>query len=174
MIKNIDEGITYDYLAHGFGVILLVGGLGWLIHGFVSLLGLVIGIAIITMKGGVEVDLANKKWRKYNSFFGVKFGTWRSLANVNHVRISYESQDAMSAEAQTTAYMSANPVVGAVKCYEMIFSYSDNFNKDELVHSFTKMKAAFEMAKILKEDLNIEVTNYLLKMQGVLGKYRKR
>lgn len=169
---NVDEGMTYDYLAHGLGVLVVVGGLGWVVHPLITLLGFVGGIALMVAKGGLHFDLNQKRMRTYTNFIGYKAGQWISLQDVQQAKIQYHNETSRGSLDRVSNTMAGNPSTGAVLCYDLCLI---KMNGDEqVVHSFTKKKPAFETAKILKESFGIEVENYLLKMQQVLGKSRKR
>ena len=64
-------------------IVLLTG------HGNLFFVGIfLVGIAILFLKNGVEVDLVNHKYRDYKLLFGNYWGKWKPLAEGDYLLIS--------------------------------------------------------------------------------------
>ncbi len=49
---------------------------------------ILLGISLrFLMQNGVELDLADMKFRKLNSWYGIKFGKWQTLPKIEYVSI---------------------------------------------------------------------------------------
>lgn len=74
----IHEGFTNNYLIPG--VFAIVAGLVLLpTVGVSGLPFLILGIVILTGSNGLEINKAQKKFRKYGSFGGIRIGKWKPL-----------------------------------------------------------------------------------------------
>jgi hypothetical protein len=78
---RIKEGTTYDYLPHGFAF-LVVGMIFLAVHWSIAVVFMLLAIAIIGIKTGVEVDIENRQIRKYKQFLGIYFGQYKSLKSI--------------------------------------------------------------------------------------------
>ncbi|MEZ4923921.1 MAG: hypothetical protein R2780_12170 [Crocinitomicaceae bacterium] len=176
----IQEGTTYDYLPHGFGAMIVLGAIGFIIHPVLGFIGLAIGITIMGLRAGIEIDTVHKRIRRYHAAFFLRFGRWFDLRRVVGGKLVYNRQS--SRRDMNIPIMGGIGAIGAsqgsdrkalVKTYDLKFE-EDTKSELELYHSFTAMKPAFETVKVLNDLLKLNIENQLLTMQGVLGKNRRR
>lgn len=52
-----------------------------------GLLGIAIGIGLLTYQSGVELDTDNNKYRSFMKILGYRLGEWRVLPKVNYVTV---------------------------------------------------------------------------------------
>ncbi|MCB9222704.1 MAG: hypothetical protein H6582_00900 [Crocinitomicaceae bacterium] len=178
----IKEGITYDYLPHGLGTMIVLGAIGFIIHPVLGFFGLAIGITIMGLRAGIEIDTVHKRIRRYHAAFFLRFGKWFDLKHVVGGKLVYNSQSNVQnftmGEGMTVFSGGMGTTLtggrrGTAKTYDLQFEEDTN-SKIELYHSFTAMKPAFETVKVLNDLLKLNIENQLLTMQGVLGKNRRR
>jgi hypothetical protein len=177
----IKEGATYDFLPHGFVSLIVLGSIGFVFHPIAGFIGTLIGIAIMSLRAGVQIDIEQKRIRRYHALFYVRYGKWFSLKNVISGKLVYNRQSSRKQSGIDASVIVGMGGVGAsqmgerkgmVKTYDLMFE--EDTGENEIFHSYTAMKPAFDSVKILNDVIGFPVENQLLTMQKVLGKNRRR
>jgi len=85
----IDEGLTMDYLLPAFFVFLFACMM-FVVHIFLGILTLSVAAAMISLRTGIEIDIANKRIRRRKSLFKKQWGDWIDISGYNHIHLAYE------------------------------------------------------------------------------------
>lgn len=107
------------------------------------------GIAFIFMYAdGIEIDLKLKKYRNIISFFGLHFGKWKTLPNIEYVSVFKTSETttirAISAEANVK-----NDIIKV--------NLFHNTNQKIEAYNTQNVDDAFKKAKQIATILNIDI-----------------
>jgi len=57
------------------------------IHLNIGLIGLAIGVALLTYQGGIEIDVSRQRYRNYMVVLGVTVGEWQKLSPIKYVTV---------------------------------------------------------------------------------------
>lgn len=86
----MNEGYSLNYLIHAFFVI-IAGILGFMLNTFLAIGLIILGIMLLLVKTGVEIDCPNKYALAYQSIFGMRLGRKINLNDYKQVRLKRES-----------------------------------------------------------------------------------
>lgn len=145
---NLDEGLSLSYLipavfvAIGGGVLCLYfspGGIAILVSAAI----------LISMKTGVEIDVAKKKIRSYKAFFGIKFGDWIGLKYYPKAKLRNVSRG--MAEDEKTGQKKR------VRNKTYTIELEHRRGKKRAFHEFTEYKLAKQASGILEKELGLEI-----------------
>lgn len=173
--NRVHEGLTYDYLAHGLGVIVLFAIIGAIFHYVLILLGFILGISMMALGAGVEVDPKNKKIRRYFSIFGMTWGKWMDVSKMLKARLKYQSASGSSESTTSLLAMPSFKSKGgpsAARAY--VFSFIDDMETEKEFNQFVDMKPARKTAELVEKKLNIPVQSDLKIMKKALGSKSRR
>ncbi len=136
---------------------------------FVPALGIIllaISICLLCLRSGIEIDVANKRIRKYSALNKWKIGEWISLAAFNHILLDYtfEVKHISSRAGSHTTQL---------KSFELIFS---NKSDDPLpFYEFTDYKTAREVRDFLVKNFNMSCEDeFVDKSNKIKTKQRPR
>ncbi|WP_123896634.1 hypothetical protein [Aureibaculum marinum] len=127
----------------GLGIFFLFSG--GIIYGFV-----IMGIAInFLMQKGVELDLPNMKYRELMSWYGIKFGKWKQLPDIEYISIfETKKSSRFRAGGGNATYIS-----------EVIFKLNMFYQRNKHITLLaTKNKdKVMEIATIISQELNVQL-----------------
>ena len=155
-VKSIGEGQTYDLIAHGTLVIVFGVPFGMFTLHFIAALSVLVGILLILVSSGIQLNIEKNSIRKYRSLLGFKFGIWRTFSDVKKIELRFfveglSGQGILLAASNTSR----------VKVFDLYFILKD---KSELkFHVFTKLKPAYRVMKVLKNHFDLELENQVTK-----------
>ncbi|WP_452230380.1 MULTISPECIES: hypothetical protein [unclassified Lacinutrix] len=131
-----------------FGLAFFAMGLSWLLSG--NLFGMIIcGIAAFFFHSdGSEIDLKTKKYRNIISFFGLHFGKWKDLPEIEYVSVFATS------ETTTVRALSAEANVSNAVIQLNLFH---NGNQKITAYTTTSKVEAFKIAKQIAQILSIDI-----------------
>lgn len=158
--EKIDEGSTYEYLTLGF-IIIIVGLACLALHGILTILFLVLGIGVIAISTGIEIDVEHRKIRKYKRLLGFTFGNWMDLRQYLIAELKFNSQ---YAKARSQPLVLFQPLLGTkevktAKTYDLILT--NDMEEKKLFNSFVKVGLALKAIKTLEKMRGLEVINHV-------------
>jgi len=144
---NIDEGNTLDYLIPAFFILLLtpitlyidfyqeglfihhLGTFGAVIVYTVLLISFTVGITLLLVKSGIQIDSEHKRIRVYKSFNKYRIGNWIDFSELNSIKLEFtnDSIHLMSRGMEKTY---------RTKTYDLYLETTPG--KFELLHCFDK------------------------------------
>ncbi|RPD99669.1 hypothetical protein EGM88_03755 [Aureibaculum marinum] len=108
------------------------------------------GIAInFLMQKGVELDLPNMKYRELMSWYGIKFGKWKQLPDIEYISIfETKKSSRFRAGGGNATYIS-----------EVIFKLNMFYQRNKHITLLaTKNKdKVMEIATIISQELNVQL-----------------
>lgn len=149
----MDSIISYKkdipFVKRFFGVLLTILGLGMLLTtgSLMTLIFIVIGLGLNVAEGS-EINLSAKTFRTFNSLFGFKKGSWKTIPNFEYISVfkTKESQTVRVVTAETTQQYNI-----------ILVNLFYNRNKHITFYKTTDKKKAFEVADHFKLALEIDV-----------------
>jgi hypothetical protein len=149
----MDNIITYTkeipFIKRFFGIAFLLLGIFMLFvtGSFFTIILMVIGFGINNAEG-TDLNLSNKTMRPFQSYFGIKFGSWKPMPAFEYVSVfkTKENQTIRVVTAETTQ---TNDVILVNLFY--------NRNKHITCYKTTQKKKAFEIAEHFKLALDIDI-----------------
>lgn len=166
-IKTIGEGQTYDLITHGTFVILFGVPLGMFTSHFIAGASVLIGILLMLMSSGIQLNSSKVEIRKYRSLLGFKFGTWKNISDVKKIELRYFVEGLSGQGSNLSA-----PNTSRVKVFDLFFLMEDG--SEHKFHTFTKLKPAFRVMKVLKGNYEIELENQVEKFYKNTSKHSNR
>lgn len=110
---------------------------------------LFVGIIILVMKNGVEVDLVNNRYRDYKVVFGNYWGKWKLLSESDYLLIS------------KTIKRSAAPITIAMSATSSRIFYDLDLitkgNRDVILKRDNNYEAVLQIAKMVADDKKIKI-----------------
>lgn len=166
---TIDEGYTYDYLAHGLGTIFLLAIIGAIFSGLIIVLGFIIGISLMALKTGVEIDATNRNIRRYFSIFGLKWGGWKDLSRVVLAKMIYKNErGSKESVSSMIALPSMNSNAGPTAVRSYTLSFMDDTENEWVFNEFIEMKFARKTMEALEKHFDFEIQNDIQKMMELM------
>lgn len=166
-IKSIGEGQTFDLIAHGTVIILVGVPIGMFTYHLIAVIFFFIGILFILMSSGIQLDNEQNRIRKYRSLLGFKFGVWRTLSDVKKIELRYFIEGLSG----SSSFLAASNT-SRVKNFELFLILSNN--EEQKFHSFTELKPAYRVMKVLKKEFRIELDNQVTKFHSNVNERAKR
>ena len=162
---SIHEGLTYEYLVPGLFV-LFGGGILLFFTSIGGFLVITVGFLLMVVSTGIEVDITQKRLRKYKSILFVRFGVWESLTNIITVELRYNA-NSVKIKGAFTQPMIAFPVLlpnpgGAAKTFDLYLV--DDVGEEKLINQFLKISLAIKTLKVLAQIPNLKIVNHFDKM----------
>lgn len=153
IIRN-NFGKVFPSAAVFCGYIFMIFGLFSLLFG--SLLGIVIlilgGFGVFTATG-VEIDIANRQFRPYTSYFGFKSGQWKGLLNYPYLCVFKSTK-------KFTMFSQANVSTSYTETGFDIFLLNQSHRERVLVSIANTKEDAIAAANVLASQLKIEVVQF--------------
>ncbi|MBK7128207.1 MAG: hypothetical protein IPM74_12735 [Crocinitomicaceae bacterium] len=164
-IKSFPEGLTYEYLVHGVFTFIL-GGFLLFFSAFISLPVMAVGIGMIVISTGVDVDNNENKLRKYKSVFGYKWGNWINISHIKKIELIYDfNTGKLPGVLQGNVYptpIGAPNRGGTLKTFDLYLTYQNN--ERILLNKFNKAGLALGVMKELQKFSFLEIDNQYEKM----------
>jgi len=117
---------------------------------------LLVGIGLITIKTGVEINFESNSIRKYKNRLGYKVGKWYDLANYQAAELHYNSQQLANNMTYWPSYISRKP--GSTNTYDLVLI--DQAGKAQLFNPFLKFSTGNATLEALKKIPDLEIRNY--------------
>jgi len=113
---------------------------------------LVGGLGAFT-RGGVQLDLINKMYRKYTSYYGIKTGKWKSFS-------SYPFLAVLSSTVSKTTSSKGQTALTTKDKYFDLCLLTKTHRKKIFVKRHENMESAISDARLLANELEVEYTKY--------------
>ncbi len=159
----IKLGFTFDFLAPGFFFI-IGGGICLLANLILAIFLILFGILLLLLKTGIEIDISNRKVRKYYDLFSIRFGNWINTAYLKKVKLRATN------ESQTMNGLGGSKTY-RTKTYDIIF-FDSTGNLSEL-NDFINYNIACNIFNIISESFALESENEVEQMRAIGLKRRK-
>jgi len=158
--------MTYEFLIHG--IMLSVAGIFccFIIHP-ICLTAIPVGIIMSLSKTGIEIDITEKKIRKFISWIIFRTGIWYNLHRIVKIELRFNNQ-----HSKITRPLYMNKGDTTAKTYDL-FLISD-VGEEILVNEFTKSQLAFKTLDALNGISNYEIENQVEEILKNQIKTRKR
>jgi hypothetical protein len=158
---DINEGKTNNYLIHGIVVIVtsfILAGLTSVTSQLLYIPAAVLfifAILLFAATNGLQLDIANEKYRRYGKIGNQIFGQWHPITEPVSAVLMLHAENAFRGTA---------PMMGRVstldtKTLTYDIQITDGFKKKHLIYSFLEYKKATQALKEIHEALNIPVQN---------------
>ena len=173
-IISINEGLTYEYVIHGV-VTIIAGLLLLLVSPNLTLIFIIGGIVLLTIKTGIDIDTENQKLRKFKSIPFLKFGEWIDLKKIILVELKYNANTAnttgppMSFFAMGVVMPNAG---GTIKTFDLFFQ--NDVGEEILINQFLKLGPAAKTLKLLEKINHLKIVNHFDAMLQESKKDRRR
>jgi hypothetical protein len=112
-MEDVNIGYKLQHLIPAFFII-VAGALLFFASWVLAVPVILLGISLLCMRAGIEIDTKNKAIRKYSAWGTVKFGSWISLQPYNHVEIRYTSES-------QSMHSRGSSVTVRTKTYDLVF-----------------------------------------------------
>lgn len=122
---------------------------------FIPIAGVILlafSISLFLATTGLEIDATDKRYRKYTSYFGLKWGVWHSAVSVISIDLK------LSAENGTYYHRLGERSHKSIT-YDLIIE--DSFDKAQTIYEFMEYKPAKQAIKAFAEALQVEMTDYI-------------
>lgn len=131
-----------------FGVAFFLMGISWLVTG--NLFGLIIcGMSIFFFnRDGSEIELDIQRYRTFIDIFGLRFGTWKDLPEIEYVSI-FSTTESAKVRALTAEATVKNDII--------VLNLFYNGNHRIKAYATTDKEDAFKVAKYIAEILKIDI-----------------
>jgi hypothetical protein len=144
-------GYKLQHLIPAFFII-VAGGLLFFAHWLLAIPTILIGILLLCMRSGIEIDQTKKQIRKYSALSNLKLGAWVNLKIYHHVELKHTSiSQTMSSRAQSTTVRT--------KTYDLIFFNAAG--QEYEFNDFTDYKIAVQVFKTVASSLGITSRNHI-------------
>ncbi|MBD0831080.1 hypothetical protein [Aestuariibaculum sediminum] len=129
------------------GLLFILGLYGAIFNNFFNLILSGIGVFLL-LREGSEIDLASKKYREIYSVFGISFGKWKTLPNLDYVSV-FKTNEKKRVQGMGASANFSNSIY--------ILNLFYNRNKKIEAYRTEDSDDAFENAKYLSQVLRIDV-----------------
>ncbi len=144
-LDRIPFGFSFDFL--GSGMMLIFSGVICSFYHLAFLFFLIpLGLLLILLRAGIEIDFDKKQIRKYTEILGFRFGEWTAVHPFTHLDLLY-SNESQTMHSRGSSRTSHNIV------YDLILH--DKKENTFLFYSFTKYLLASETLKVLSNAFNL-------------------
>lgn len=134
----------------------IIIGLGLLLAGiygilYVSILnGIILWIMsfLLLKTSGSEIDLESKKYRKTQSYLGLKIGNWKPLPNLEYISI-FPTTENITVRALSAETTNSRAII--------LLNIFYNKNKKFTAYATTNIKDAFDVASHIADALMIDL-----------------
>jgi len=173
-ILSINEGLTYEYVIHG-SVTIVIALLLLLVSPILTFVFLIVGILLLTISTGIDIDFNNQKLRKFKSIPFLKFGQWIDLKKIILIELKYNSNTAkingpgMSSIGLGVILPNAG---GTLKTFDLIFH--DDVGIETIINQFIKASQATKTLKVLSQISHLKIINHFEEMLMESKKDRRR
>ena len=127
---------------------------------FIPIAGVILlafAISLFAATTGLEIDATDKRYRKYTSYFGFKWGIWHSVDSVIAVDLK------LSAENGTYYHRLGERSHKSIT-YDLITE--EKSGKQQTIYEFMEYKPAKQALKAFGEAFQVEITDHIAaKMQ---------
>ena len=149
---TLSQGKTYDYVIQGVFTIIL-GILLFFWHPLFALF-IVVGIAMILLASGIQIDTKNNMVRKYFSVGFIYIGKWKRLENISKISLKYNSHKGTT---YRPIYLSKAPTI--LRTYDLVLT--DNWKISKVLFEFTDYKIATKTLEELSKNTTCEIENQI-------------
>ena len=160
---SVKLGFTFEYFIPGV-LLIIIGGVCFLVNIILAILMVLFGISALLLQTGIEVDVVDKKVRKFYDLFSLRFGIWINALSLTRVELktTNESQTMQSRGGQTTYH---------TKTYDIVFY--DNSGTFRELNDFKDYKVAVQILDLISKTFNLESTNEVKEIRNSAMKRRK-
>ena len=124
------------------------------------------GFASFT-SAGVQIDIVNKKYREYSSYFGLERGQWKSFETYTDIAVLG------TREIQTSYSLTNVEMTERQKYFDICLL--DKTHRDKLkIKRFIDKEQAIQDAKDLSEKLGVQFTTYNPQISSTTRARRRR
>ncbi len=148
-------GFTFEYFMHGV-ILIVIGLVCYLFNVIFATMILLVGIALLLVRSGIEIDSNFKKVRKYYEFFSLRFGTWVSVEKFQRIELrqTKESQTFVSRSGQKTF---------ETKTYDIVLIDKTGFYIE--LNDFTNYNVAVETLALISKTFSMESVNQVVEIR---------
>lgn len=143
--QQLNLGYTFDYFIPAV-LLIIIGGVCFLVHFALAAALLIIGLFLLLLQKGIEIDENSKRVRRYYSLFSLRFGKWTGMKNIITVVLS------MTNESQTLQHRSGETTM-ETKTFD-IYLISDTGFSTEL-NDFKNYNDAVKTMKMIADTFAI-------------------
>ena len=154
---TIDEGATYEYLAHGLGVLIIGLFLG-LVNPLLTILFIIAGIAVMAIRTGIEIDLEKGLMRKCKKSLFMRFGGWIDLQKIVRAELKYNTNGPDISEGLQVTAPYILPVPRTAKTFDLILTNAEG--KELVFNQFMKFGLAMKTLEALASVKHLEIINH--------------
>jgi hypothetical protein len=147
--QEIKLGFTFEYFFPGV-VLIIVGGLSFFGNIIVATCLLTLGILLLLLRTGIQVDPTKKSVRKYYDLFSLRLGDWICITNFPKVELRPTN------ESQTLQYRGGQTTV-ETKTYDIILIDKTGFSRE--LNDFTNYNIATQVLKLIADTFAVEIKN---------------
>lgn len=137
----------------GYGI-LTVGVLITLGNPIIGLLVVLVGGFISFTSTGIQIDVENKKYKHYSSYYGIKQGQWKTLDSYPCLAILQSRQS-----STTHSIGNISSITNSENYYD-IYLLDKTHRQKLLIKRLKNKEQASKDAKEFAENLGVEFTTY--------------
>lgn len=159
---TIKFGFTFDFFIPGV-LIIILGGISFFADVLIAIAVLFLGISLLLLGSGIEIDPDNNRIRKFYNFFPLRFGSWINTTYFPKVVLkrTNESQTMQSRGGQKTY---------ETKTYDIVFI--DNYGAFRELNDFKNYDNAVQMLELISKKLSLECRNEVQEIREAALKRR--
>jgi hypothetical protein len=136
------------------GVILTLGSLLVVAESSLVAVGFVlVGLLIWTSSYGTEIDITNRRYREYTSFFGLKRGQWFGLEDMPYLAI-------LKSRSGNTVYSRSNQSTTDLDDYYDVCLLNETHRKRVVLMRFKSNDEASKYAQNIESKLGLTLTQF--------------
>ena len=135
------------------GITILIFGIYSLMSSPFALVPILLGVMLLIVEG-TEIDLASKTYRKINSVFGIKFGSWQPLPDIEYVSV-FSTKERVTARALSAETTNSEDIIVLNLFYDR--------NKKISAYRTNNIKDAYEVAFHISDALMVDVLDATVK-----------
>lgn len=142
---GVDFGYTFEYFIPGV-LVTIIGGVSMLANIIAGLIALFVGISMLLIKTGIEIDIEIKAVRKYYALFSIHFGGWMFIPRFPLLLLKFtHTSKVMESRASTRT--------SHLKTYDLVFS--DGNNNEQELNDFKTYEQALKIATWISQNLSV-------------------
>lgn len=160
---TIKLGFTFDYFIPGV-LLIIIGGVTYFANFIVATSILLLGISLIVLRSGIEIDPNKKRVRRFYELLSIRFGGWIGMKNFEKVELKFtnESQTLVSRGGQRTY---------ETKTYDIVFVDHSGFSRE--LNDFRNYNVAVQTLDLISKTFSLKSTNEIAEIRKAALERRK-
>jgi hypothetical protein len=162
--QHIKLGYTFEYFIPGV-LLIIIGGVCFLGNALAAIFLLVLGIILILLRSGIEIDEGRKSVRKFYDCFSIRFGRWISVKNMQAVELRFTN------ESKTMQHRGGQTSV-RTKTFDIVFVKKSGTSYE--LNDFKSYHVATQALKLISQTFDLGARNIVEERRAAAILRRKK